>query len=79
MDEDLEAGRKCMAELGSPFRSAFDGGGWAGATAKAFGVNSIPRTVLVGPDGRVLHRMVILESLFGEPKSSAGAVEEAPE
>ena len=64
MDTDVEAGRKALAGVGDPFRSAFDGGGWGGRTAQAFGVNSIPRTMLVGPDGRILERWVHLQSLF---------------
>ena len=64
MDKDPEAGRKALAEAGSPFRSAFDGGDWNGRAAQAFGVNSIPRIQLVGPDGRVLQRHVFLQSLL---------------
>ncbi|CAN5599502.1 hypothetical protein BH10PLA1_BH10PLA1_20730 [soil metagenome] len=32
----------------------FDGGGWQAKPAQAWGVNSIPRTFLIGPDGVVL-------------------------
>ena len=55
-----------MKEAGNPFRSAFDGGGWAGRTVRSYGVDSIPRTFLVGPDGRVLRRTVILEAFLPE-------------
>ncbi len=66
MDEDREKARAYMASEGNPFRSAFTGSVWGSATAKAYGVHAIPRSCLLGPDGRVLQREVILGELLGD-------------
>ncbi|MFN8011456.1 MAG: TlpA disulfide reductase family protein [Holophagaceae bacterium] len=50
---DVAAYRK-GASTPMPWRHAFVEGGFESSLAKAFGVTSIPRPVLVGPDGKIL-------------------------
>ena len=37
-----------------PWRHAFLEGGWKSPVCEAYGVKSIPKAVLVGPDGRIV-------------------------
>jgi len=54
LDSD-EAGMKQVAKAkGFAWPQYFDGQGWQNKVAQAWGVNSIPRTFLIGPDGTVL-------------------------
>ncbi len=39
---------------GMPWRHVYDGGGWEAAVSRKYGVRSIPFTVLVGKDGKIL-------------------------
>jgi hypothetical protein len=40
-------------EKGMPWRQIYDGKFWEAANAKAYGVQSIPFTLLVGTDGKI--------------------------
>jgi thiol-disulfide isomerase/thioredoxin len=53
LDENKEAFEKCIADRKMSWRHFFDGKGWKNEIAQAYGVNSIPATYLVGPDGKV--------------------------
>jgi cytochrome c biogenesis protein CcmG, thiol:disulfide interchange protein DsbE len=66
LDEDAERARAFLAAEGNPFRSAFNGGFWNGTVARAYGVQAIPRSFLVGPDGRILQREVFPSMLLEE-------------
>ena len=67
LDEDREKARAALAEMGNPFRSAFNGGFWTGTLARDYGVESIPRCVVVGPDGRILRRQTWLQEVLEDP------------
>lgn len=54
---------------GMPWRHVYDGGGWEAAVSRKYGVRSIPFTVLVGKDGKILAvgaRSEVLEGLLEE-------------
>lgn len=54
LDSDM-AGMKQVAQAkGFNWPQFFDGQGWSNRVAKEWGVNSIPRTFLIGPEGDVL-------------------------
>jgi len=54
LDEDRAAFDKCIEEKKMSWRHHYDGNGWKNEIAQAYGVQSIPATYLVGPDGKVL-------------------------
>jgi outer membrane lipoprotein-sorting protein/peroxiredoxin len=45
--------RKFIKDQKMPWRQIFDGKGWESANAKAWGVQAIPFTVLLGKDGKI--------------------------
>jgi thiol-disulfide isomerase/thioredoxin len=54
---------------GMPWRHVYDGGGWEATVSRKYGVRSIPFTVLVGKDGKILAvgaRSSVLEGLLEE-------------
>lgn len=55
---DLEALKNTIAGKGRvaamPWRQIYDGGGWGSGLAKYYGVNSIPKTVLIDQNGVVV-------------------------
>ncbi|MBK8100365.1 MAG: TlpA family protein disulfide reductase [Planctomycetes bacterium] len=53
LDEDKSAFEKCIAEKKMSWRHHFDGKGWQNEVAQLYGVQSIPATYLIGPDGKV--------------------------
>ncbi|MBL8754450.1 MAG: TlpA family protein disulfide reductase [Planctomycetes bacterium] len=53
LDENKEAFEKCIADKKMSWRHHFDGKGWQNEVAQAYGVQSIPATYLIGPDGKV--------------------------
>jgi|GEM_PF-1855622 len=46
--------RETMAEYSMPWRQIYEGKGWKGDLVKQFGVNSIPHTILVNGDGKIV-------------------------
>lgn len=54
LDEDKAAFEKCIADRKMSWRHHYDGKGWKNEIAVAYGVNSIPATYLVGPDGKIV-------------------------
>jgi thiol-disulfide isomerase/thioredoxin len=54
LDEDKAAFDKCIADRKMSWRHHFDGKGWKNEIAVAYGVNSIPATYLIGPDGKIV-------------------------
>jgi thiol-disulfide isomerase/thioredoxin len=53
LDEDRAAFEKFIADKKMTWRHHFDGNGWKNEIGQAYGVQSIPATYLVGPDGKV--------------------------
>ncbi|HEX5053381.1 MAG TPA: TlpA disulfide reductase family protein [Planctomycetota bacterium] len=53
LDEDKAAFEKCIADRKMTWRHFFDGKGWKNEVAQAYGVQSIPATYLIGPDGKI--------------------------
>lgn len=58
LDQDRGAANKFLAAYPSTFHVAFDP---AGVSARAFGVDGMPTSLLVGRDGKVLERHVGFE------------------
>jgi thiol-disulfide isomerase/thioredoxin len=54
LDQDKAAFEKCIAEKKMSWRHHFDGKGWQNEVAQLYGVQSIPATYLIGPDGKVV-------------------------
>jgi thiol-disulfide isomerase/thioredoxin len=69
LDQDPSALKNIIAEKKFTWPMSFEGQGWDGATPKAWGVNSIPQTFIIGPDGEVLWR--------GHPAEIDSAIESA--
>jgi thiol-disulfide isomerase/thioredoxin len=54
LDQKREAlDRFLAAQKGMTWRQHFDGKGWQNVVAQAYGVQSIPATYLIGPDGKI--------------------------
>jgi hypothetical protein len=49
---DTIAGKGSVGAM--PWRQIYDGGGWSTGLAKYYGVNSIPKTVLIDQEGKVV-------------------------
>jgi len=56
LDQDAGSLKNVIAEKKFTWPMSFEGQGWDGSTPKAWGVNSIPQTFIIGPDGTVLWR-----------------------
>ena len=56
LDEDPAALKKIIAEKNFTWPQLYEGQAWNGATPKAWGVNSIPQTFIISPEGEVLWR-----------------------
>jgi thiol-disulfide isomerase/thioredoxin/outer membrane protein assembly factor BamD (BamD/ComL family) len=56
LDEDPSALKKVIAEKNFTWPMSFEGKGWEGTFPKSWGVNGIPQTFIIGPDGEVLWR-----------------------
>jgi thiol-disulfide isomerase/thioredoxin len=54
LDEDKEALEKFVKEKEMPWPQYFDGKGWENEFSKKFGIDSIPRMWLIGPDGKIV-------------------------
>jgi len=54
LDKNVSKLERVAEQEGFTWPQVCDGGGWDSAYADQFGVRSIPRTVLIGPDGEVL-------------------------
>ena len=61
LDSDREIIDKALEELELPFHQVFDGAGWGGELARAFGVNSMPSNVII--DGKGIVRSLDLADL----------------
>lgn len=53
LDQDRAALDKFLADRGMTWRQQFDGLGWKNEVAVAWGVQSIPATYLIDPDGKI--------------------------
>ena len=53
-DQKEEAWKKAIAELGLEWHNISDLKGWGCAASAAYGINSIPSNILVGPDGIIV-------------------------
>jgi thiol-disulfide isomerase/thioredoxin len=69
LDEDPASLKKIIAEKNFTWPQSFEGQAWNGATPKAWGVNSIPQTFIISPEGDVLWR--------GHPANIDAAIESA--
>lgn len=54
IDNTEEAWKKALDQLQLGGVQGFSGGGWQSPVCKEFGVNSIPRYVIIGPNGEVI-------------------------
>ena len=54
LDQDKGAFEKFIADRKMTWRHYFDGKGWQNEVAQLYGVNSIPATYLIGPDGKIV-------------------------
>lgn len=54
LDEDQSALKKVIKSKGFVWPQFFDGGGWGNALAKEWGVQSIPATFIINPEGAVV-------------------------
>jgi thiol-disulfide isomerase/thioredoxin len=69
LDSDSDALAKTVKEKNFTWPMGFDGRGWDGPIPQAWGVNSIPQTFIIGPDGTVLWR--------GHPADMDGPLQKA--
>ncbi|MCC7064737.1 MAG: redoxin domain-containing protein [Planctomycetes bacterium] len=53
LDDNREAFDKITSSKKMTWRHHFDGKGWKNEIAQLYGVNSIPATYLIGPDGKI--------------------------
>ena len=53
-DQNAEAWKKAILELKMPWVHLSDLKGWKTVAAETYGINSIPASILVGPDGRIV-------------------------
>jgi thiol-disulfide isomerase/thioredoxin len=63
LDEEIEAPRRFVKDRDIPWVQVFLGGGAESSVARHYGVESIPATFLIGPDGKVIARDVRGEKL----------------
>ena len=56
LDDDADAWKKATKELGIPWPQMSDLQGWDNAAARMFNVTSIPHTVVVDQNGKILRR-----------------------
>ena len=54
LDEDEELLRSFVKEKAMPWPQLFDGKGWEAGDAKAYSVQAIPFTLLIGKDGAIV-------------------------
>lgn len=54
LDSDKAAWQGAIKRIGLPWHHLSDLQGWNSEAAKTYGVNSIPATLLLGPDGKVI-------------------------
>ena len=53
-DQKKEAWVACIQRMDLPWHHLSDLKGWKCVAAQVYGVNSIPFTLLIGPDGRIV-------------------------
>jgi thiol-disulfide isomerase/thioredoxin len=56
LDQDSTSLKQVIADKKFTWPMSFEGQGWEGSTPKSWGVNSIPQTFIIGPEGTVLWR-----------------------
>ena len=56
LDQDKDALQAFTSEHGMTWPQYYDGQGWTNNLAVKYGVESIPFTVLVGPDGKIIDK-----------------------
>lgn len=54
LDKSKDDMEKAMKEKGMTWRQYFDGLYWQSKVGRAYGINAIPATYLVGPDGKIV-------------------------
>jgi len=81
---DTIAGKTAKGSRGDktgvmPWRQIYDGGYWSAGMAKRYGVNSIPKTVLIDKDGKVVGQNLRGKALEEKLAELLGKVEETKE
>ncbi len=66
LDRDEQAWKDAIKKLDLPWKHMSDVKYWECEAAKLYGVNSIPATVLIGPDGTILERNLRGEKLYAK-------------
>lgn len=56
LDKDEAKLKEFIAAKGMPWAQYFDGQGWGNKLARKYGINSIPATILIGRDGKIIAR-----------------------
>lgn len=54
LDQDETKLKKVLKDKEMTWRQYFDGKGWGNLLAKKYGIQSIPATYLIGPDGKII-------------------------
>lgn len=54
LDQDEAKLKKVLKQQKMTWRQFFDGKGWGNALAKKYGIELIPATYLIGPDGKII-------------------------
>ncbi|MBM4060263.1 MAG: TlpA family protein disulfide reductase, partial [Planctomycetes bacterium] len=75
LDEDRAKFDKVIAEKKMTWRHHYDGNGWKNEVAVAYGVQSIPATYLIGPDGKIAATNLRGEALEKRVARLLGAAE----
>lgn len=73
LDHTKDQMLKAVKEKGMTWRQYFDGRGWENAVSQAYGIQAIPATYLVGPDGKVITNQTRGPKLEAELENLLGA------
>jgi peroxiredoxin len=73
LDHTKDEMLKAVKEKGMTWRQYFDGRGWENAVSQAYGIQAIPATYLVGPDGKVITNQTRGSKLEAELENLLGA------
>lgn len=71
-DQKREAWLSAIRTLGLPWHHLSDLKGWKCVAGEVYGVNSIPATLLIGPDGKIVAAGLHAEDLAGKLKEIYG-------
>lgn len=63
LDEDKAAWKGAIKKLELPWHHLSDLKGWKGEAAQTYGINAIPATLLIGPDGKIVASEISAEQV----------------